>query len=197
MKKLVVLAPGHVTELTPLIKLATDANDNLIAVRKKQIEKRKKSGAPLSDETNYELLTKSLSDALAAAEKGHDDDVVEAMHAATGSMGSHISVPSPLDPEEVAEFEGVSLSLRTLSRTEFSDGLASAGYGLSMGEYGPAKEFLRKSIAEIRGIECEGGEMDMMDMVEELGLVELLLGIVNFFNSLTVEEKKRYGLRAP
>lgn len=184
-----ILAPGHKTPWVNLNAAAHDARENVRTARQSQVDKRKASGAPESDNTNYVEIAKALIAAQGACEKGADAELQDALGGIGTHFGARVAVPEPFEP--APDTEALEVRVISMSRGQYNDQSQGAWSAAALGDLEPAKVFLTQCV-EVRGFDIEG-EIKGADLWEEADLIWTLMAVAVHFQELTHAEKKLYG----
>jgi hypothetical protein len=186
-----VLAPGFQTPFIPLNEAMRLARENQIAEHNARAEKRKASGAPQSDNVDYGALAETLEVAKKAAEAGDDPAIFEAVDGIAAHLGAAARPPAPFEPDPA--LDGLTVSNTLLSRAEWTDGFAD----VALDPGGPALGKLLEKCVRVEGFTVEGEMQDGPELWEHAGIHGHLLAVARHFQTITFEEKKRYGSPTP
>ena len=186
-----VIAPGFQTPFIPLNEAMRLARENQIKEHQARAEKRKKAGAPASDSVDYAQVAEALGAAKEAAEAGDDEAIFAAFDAVADGMRTASRAPDPFEP--VAEWDGLTVSCTLLSRAEWSDGYAD----IAIADDNEALKKLLGRCVSVEGFEVSGQMENGPELWEHAGIHGHLFAIARHFQTITFEEKKRYGSQTP
>ncbi len=185
-----VIAPGFESAFVPLNDAMHLARENQIKEHAQRAEKRRQSGAPQSDNVDYAAVADALEVAKKAAATGDDAAIFEAFDLVAAEMAPTSRPPPPFEP--VPEWDGVTVANVLLSRAEWADGFAE----IAVDETGAAMRNLLDKCIKVHGIRVQGEMENNATMWEHAGIHGHLLAIARHFQTMSFEEKKRYGLQA-
>lgn len=189
-----VLAPGYETEKIPLNQAMKIARDDAIKSHQLEQKKRKESGAPSSDNVDYDALAEALKAASEAATDGDDETVFSLLSDAGEFLAPAVRAPEPF--EDVADWAGLSVSCILLSREEWLDGRTEAARGAAVGDMGAIKTLLGKCV-KVDGFAVEGDLEPGPELWSHANILGALLQVSDYFQGASFDEKKRFGSQTP
>ena len=188
---------GNLISLNDALRSAHEVDAQEVAAH---IEKRKKSGLPLSDDVDFEPLIEALGRAQSALKAAKDGDARDEVAGVNDALAT---VPSPMAPfEPDPELEGVKIKLKTVSRRRMMDIMTTAIGEGTMSEYmDRLGEIVKATVAEVHGLREEDGsqipvEPDI-ELLEHAGLLPHLARVGRYYQELTPEAKKAFGSGQP
>lgn len=186
---MMIIAPGQWSEWKNLVEAAQDVRRSDQEEIKARLAKRRAAAAPESDDVDYDAIVKELENAARSARQGLDSEIRGHCNNVLEVLSWGVQVPADYEP--VPGSADVRIRIKVVSRLEFQKRQAIAFHREAPVE---ALWDMLEAWVEIDGIHVEGEhEMRPAEAWDHAGLTGTIWLVVKGFQSMSFEEKKRFG----